>query len=1236
MPTWTIAIQDNLLRNLDPVKEARYNSSAASQVQRTACTPNTRRAILAKLDQWASDPSGAKIYWMNGMAGTGKTTIAYSLCARLQKNQQLAASFFCSRTLPRCRDVARIVPTIAYQMALLCPAFKEALCMSIRNEPDIADLALETQFEKLLRDPLQSVAQDLPKGLLVVVVDALDELSERSQAPQVLDNLIRLGGDWPIKFFLTCRPSTSLINRVLAGGESRLFFHLHEIEKSLVQADIETYLQHKLQPAGITAEQVKRLADLSGPLFIYASTAVQYIRLDDDSLDHQERLQVVLGASSSTGTKAQERLNELYRMIVIKLALCTIICAREPLTLNALAHLLEMKDAGQVRRAIEPLRSVVRVDEESGLVSTLHASFPDYMLAETRSGDSCYDARKDNLVLSRACFKTMKDLLRFNICNLESSFVLDEDVSDLRSRVEEAIPLHLNYACRYWLYHMKTSGADLEALGLLEEFLNKQLLFWLECLNLSGIGNLGTRIMSDLCSWVKATPNSQDVLTVCYDALRFVIAVAASDVGRSTPHIYVTVLALWDRNAPIWKLYGSRMRGAIKAIGPTAEHKSLGLSATWQAPGHVRAMFSGGQKVAVRLGSASITVHEAYNGHTICSISQYQVTMAISPDGTRIVSGSYNGAICIWDAQTGGAIVESTKGHTDFIRSVRYSPSAKQIASSSERTICIWDAVTARLSIGPIEGHACICSIAYPPDGQYLAAGYHDGALCILNTHTGVLVSSHYTWHRDRVTSVGYSPNGRYIASGSHDRSIIVCDARTWGLLDETLQNLPAVIGSVVWSPDSCHILYCLDNGNAYVYDPYNHQHVAGPFVVGFVPGSPSYILDSNHIVFCQGVDTISIRDVHANVATENMANLDDIYWVEFSSDGSRIFSCTERGKFSFWDAQDGMRLASGSISCDHSPTAIALSPHGNFIAAGYENGHIIIWDAQTATPLYGPYSGHANHVQTIVFSPDGVLVASGSLDGVYIRSAHSGHLIINSFAAKGDGIPGRCSVAFSPAGNHLACSTENLLQVWDVATGIMVMGPFQQIFGQPVYSPNGRYLAHQSNDDYCSFLIRDARTGDIISSSVGGNHGLAFSPDGRFLTSAEWNNRTPIDSIYVCDAQTGVEVARVPTRHLGCIILTSFSRDRRLYATGSLDGSIRVWDVQKLISSKKCSGWVLNEDGWITLDDGARLLWVSKEQRKRLKLPQMVCLIHENGQWELDFDKAFIGKEWTMCYESE
>lgn len=459
---------------------------------------------------------------MNGMAGTGKTTIAYSFCEQLEDENQLGASFFCSRNSPNCRHVYRIVPTIAYQLGRYSNPYQQALCDALQNNPDVAKRDIKTQFENLIVKPLGLMKQAMPAGV-VVVIDALDECVDVDGTKQVLDLLFRRATELPIKFFVTSRPEPVITGKMMHQNSSaRSILHLHEIEQSFVQADIRTYLQEALAHIRPSPEDLEQLVARAGRLFIFAATAVRFISPDDEFADHGERLSIMLGATSDSRNQGYRDIDNLYSIVVAnglaggnpteketklrRRVLWTVVCAREPMTTSAIAEVLGVENGRKVEGAIHPLRSVLNMSDISRVVSTLHASFPDFLLSEARAGSSLYcDKAEHNSYLATRCFEVMKRSLRFNICELETSYRLDIDVRDLETRVGKAISPGLFYACRYWGDHLLDGATSSVLLSCVEEFLQYRLLFWMEVLSLKGWIGHGDEVLSQALSWLQAS-----------------------------------------------------------------------------------------------------------------------------------------------------------------------------------------------------------------------------------------------------------------------------------------------------------------------------------------------------------------------------------------------------------------------------------------------------------------------------------------------------------------------------------------------------------------------------------------------------------------------------------------------------------------------------------------------------------------------------------------------------------
>ena len=471
------------------MQSARYNSKESKTAGRRECTAETREDILKDLKAWAGDVDGAKVYWMNGMAGTGKTTILYSLCKWLEEKERLSGNFFCSRNgSEQDRDVNNIIPTIAYQMAQYSLPIRSALCRALKKDSDASTKDINVQFERLIQQPMQKAKDAIPGGV-VIVIDALDECDDPSTVQLLLKTLLEHAATLPMKFFVASRPEY-VIRDVLQILPSVL--RLHDIDESIVAADIKKYLVASLESISLSPSDIERLTKRAGKLFIYASTAVRYIRPANFRVDSHARLQAVLGAVTGSTTQ-HAQLDGVYNVVLsaaldhkqrdqndiqnTRLVLCTVICAKEPISAQTLELLLGLSKE-EVQNSLDPLQSILHVPEEgaAGPISVFHASFPEFMFNRDRPGDSLYcDMVGHSEVVASKCLNLMKKQLRFDISKPESSCVFDKGISGV-GRGKDTIPAAIGYAWRYWGDHLRQGGFTCAGRQELNDYLSRQLL----------------------------------------------------------------------------------------------------------------------------------------------------------------------------------------------------------------------------------------------------------------------------------------------------------------------------------------------------------------------------------------------------------------------------------------------------------------------------------------------------------------------------------------------------------------------------------------------------------------------------------------------------------------------------------------------------------------------------------------------------------------------------------------
>jgi hypothetical protein len=353
---------------------------------------------------WARDDNGPNIYWLCGMAGTGKTTIAYSLCERLKQEGRLGASYFCSRTIDKLRNIRAIIPSIAYQLASHSATLRSLIVRAVKEDREITSSQTDAQFTRLICDAIRSC----PYGVWrVLAFDAFDEFKTLEDARLLLRTLTAFAPNLPsIKLFITSRqePQIEEVFRHVKGTP----FYLHNVEESLVRVDIEQYLferraeirmMKKLDEVWWTDEQLRHLSDSAGKLFIYASTVCSFLDTSDAE-ECEKNLEIVLTKHSLMSTVGQyDQLDSLYcqvlraiqqdhrRKDLISSVLRVTIAALNPLPIHTIASLLKI-DTDTVYPALKHLGAVITIPDNKDSdnpVIPFHASFPDFLHDHSRS-----------------------------------------------------------------------------------------------------------------------------------------------------------------------------------------------------------------------------------------------------------------------------------------------------------------------------------------------------------------------------------------------------------------------------------------------------------------------------------------------------------------------------------------------------------------------------------------------------------------------------------------------------------------------------------------------------------------------------------------------------------------------------------------------------------------------------------------------------------------------------------
>lgn len=482
---------------------------------------NTRVKLLDDIDDWSRDPDVARIFWLDGMAGTGKSAIARSVCHMLREAGLLAGSFFCSRGIRE--DVGCIIPTISMSLARRNASYRAALVDVLSSNPDIGHYTVELQIEHLLEKPL-GAAFLTKRPTLVFVVDALDECSNPGATKAMLSAIVSCSPRTPIKFFLTSRPEHHIRTQFISARHDRYhMLRLYDIEKDIVEADIRHYCRRRLQKIRITREEqnpshafplewpsdrdIEYVTLKAGKLFIYAFTAISYIE--------ESPVQRLLGLANSQNTAERpltEPLDEMYGKVLTsaldsklrtqdeikttRRLLAIILMLRESLSVKALSELIGISTQ-DIRTMLERLHAVVYtpVENDSGTIATFHASFEDYLTSPARAPEAFrIDHSDGHEALANACIRVMaSDMLHFNVSGFCTSYL-----SNLQ-QIFAPIPTWLVYSCLHWVHHFIRIRDPSPLLSSIYSILQRKTLFWIEVLSASGNVRLAVGLLMGDC-----------------------------------------------------------------------------------------------------------------------------------------------------------------------------------------------------------------------------------------------------------------------------------------------------------------------------------------------------------------------------------------------------------------------------------------------------------------------------------------------------------------------------------------------------------------------------------------------------------------------------------------------------------------------------------------------------------------------------------------------------------------
>ncbi|KAJ4293221.1 hypothetical protein N0V90_008503 [Kalmusia sp. IMI 367209] len=1067
--------QETVLAKLRTAEGASFDAHTDAEDAR--CHPGTRVDILRQILAWGSSrDDGECIFWLNGMAGTGKSTISRTVAQSFAEKGILGASFFFKRGEGDRSRTAFFFTTIIAQLVYQLPSLAPHVCAAIDANHTINEKSVKDQFDKLIADPIKKLPRNSQSSSMVIVVDALDECDSLEHIRLVIQLISEAKHFTSIRlrFFLTSRPE--LLIRLgfqdISGKYEDLV--LHQMPKPIIEHDITAFLQHQLSKIredynkSVTSnrqlplnwpgvQHIQKLVEMAVPLFIFAATVCRFIgdrrfggpkdqlaRILNHQKSQQSNLdatylpvmdQLFVGLCESQKREVAEKFKQVVGSIVI---------LASPLSIPSLACLLGLP-TNDIEDQLDLFHSVLSIRLDSSTpVRLLHLSFRDFLVDPEKGREQekypfWVNEQQIHELLATRCLELLLTdaTLKRDVCGLRHPGTCRSEID--QNTVNACLPPEVQYACRYWVYHWRESKCLIRDDNLVHCFLARHLLHWLEALGLLGRVSESISMINDLLDLLD--PEESIRTSAFLRDTRRVILSHHSTINETPLQVYYSAIVFVPEQSVVRKTFRDQFPAWL-FLPPQVDSDWDACLQTLEGHSHyVRSVaFSpDGKQLASVSEDAMVKIWEISSGECLQTLEDHIGSIGSvafsSNEAKQLVSASTTGdnTIKVWDINTGKCL-QTFEGQERRIKCIALSPDAKLLASSSDSTAKIWNMSNSEC-LKTFQGHGdVIHSVAFSPNTHQLASSSDDMTIRIWDMDIGECLKTLRV--SDWVNSIAFSLNAPHLALALDNCTIEIWDFDEGKCL-QTLKGHNDAIRSVTYSPDMKHLASASDDKTVKIWDisgeymPTFNGHSSMVISMTFLPNMKQLAVAS-----ASDDGTVKIWDISSSKCLQTLISLKKkLESAVFSPDMDRLaLTLFNEASIEIWDVNSGERLQ----TLQGHGTSVTFSSDAKQLASSSSKigGTMKIWNissGECSQVLEDDCTG----MHLVAFSPDAkpLILASGSSNAIKIWDINSGKCL-KTLEGHTRWID---SVAFSPNAKQLllaSASSDKTVKIWDVSGG--------------------------------------------------------------------------------------------------------------------------------------------------------------------------------------------------------